>query len=562
MTLPNRPRASNIDDGTTRDGGDGDYFGNRFAKETVTLRKLKFSDDRKKPCVNTFRLFPAPDPTAPGVFQPTRIPADEPGARPLLTDFIQRFLVFRGGSPGVTYILYNPDEHPGASKDDMKWRFPATVICGAVATARKRNEGEVYWQALMDGDKGKSAVLKWPSWMYLAFGALYELGSESLTEAPLGLDPNGKPLLLDLGNDTGSKVHALCSQLRVQYEALATHGGLPDESEVPTNKLYRIGDPIALDKGVFFRAFGLNSPDPRALDDKLPDPPRRFDLPAEEKKQNFGFDVYAVKTFAGLTPDLSAYADVLWPKLGPISGQLIFLTAEEQVAIMAERLKRPDGRPALDLLEYAFRNRDEEDDWLDAIPETVRNRARGRTTSVPGAQTTAAPRVRPAPPVQHETRALASVPVDDDEDEDDGAAEARRMARRQPATRPDVSVPVPPVETAAAPTAAAAPAAAPFAPRIKAATPAPSGENEDEDDTTPAATPGAGDDDEDALPETRPAPRQGRSAGKEQQFLEPPPPTRPAAPAPVTAPVPGAASSNASRDALAALKARQRPTPK
>ncbi len=379
-----RPRASNIDDGTTMDGSGGSYFGNRFAKPTVTPVKLKFDKDPKKVVVNTFRLLPVPDPEAPGEFYPTRFEAEIPGAKPLNSDWIMRFPAFRGGDPGVTFFLYNPEDHPGQPFDDLKWKYPSTVLVHAVSKAAKNDEGKVYWQALTDGAAGKGgkgtpARLKYPQWMYLAYGLGYEFGGDELYSPPVGLDSSKPPVLFDLGADTGKRVFTLSSLLRKEYADLEAHGTLP--TNVPVNKLFKIFDPIALAKGVFFRAFSRDTKDPRPAERKAPDAAAYFDLPPDAKAPSYGYEVYAVKTYNGETADVSAHASQLWKRLKPIQSQLIFPTAEEQVVILSERIKDPNGRPALDLFEYAFHGRDEEDDWLRAIPESVRNAYKGKVTS-------------------------------------------------------------------------------------------------------------------------------------------------------------------------------------
>jgi hypothetical protein len=512
-----RPPASNCDDGRTENGvrrGKGDYFGNMFAKDTVRPEKVNaYGKNVKKEEVNTFRLFPIPDPETPGEFYPARIEAEVPGAAPVNTAYIEKFMTFRGGNPGVTFICYDPDEHVGEKWEDLKWTLPAPVLTYAVARAVKENEGEVWWQGLTkrDNAKGRPPVLAYPDWMHVAYGCLYQRGEENW-ETAHGLDPqDGRPVLLDLGKDVGQRTKWLCDLLKEEYRDLADNGGLPDD--VAINKLFEIMSPVAFKKGVFFRAYSVASKDPRVAEDRAGAKVRRWSL-AEEKAREAGYTVYAAREFAGHEVDISEYSAKLWKQLRPIHSQLIFPTPEEQVEILAKHVTDPNGRPAIGLLRYAFQDREEGDLWLSAIPSEVKAVAKGKVTSLP------------AP------KAAREAPVADEDDEDEDDAPARPLGRGGKG-KADASVPSHPVDEdededgeeeakpARAPKAAAKKPAKPAKPKA----PEPD-DDEDEDTATSAIVSGHDmeDDDEDDEDEDDAPPAKSKTVTGNRARAKPPEP--------------------------------------
>lgn len=391
-TQPRRPRASNSETGMMDESSSNKlYFGNKFTKPSVQPARLRSVKDPKKLFPNTFRLLGIADPDNPGKFDPPRVAADEPGAAPMLTDFIESYLFARVGDPGINFILFDPLDHPNESADSLKWKYPLTLIYQGIKNAGKANEGEVWWQTLITGgNNNKPAVVTFPKLAFFAYAAIYEQG-DTAYETPLGLDPAEPPILLDLGSMAGRAIRGLCKQLKPEYAKVFEGGGsVPDD--VAINKLFEIFNPIAVKTGVFFRAYGVDSKNLLAYARKK-DPEAKIWTPAAvdedtTKKGSLGYEVFAQKTINGEPASIEDQASWLWKRLKPIREHLIFPTAGEQVDMLSRVIKDPSGKPAVKLLQYVFesgtKNRDVDTEaWLADIPSEVLAMAKGRVTSLP-----------------------------------------------------------------------------------------------------------------------------------------------------------------------------------
>ena len=485
-------RHSNIDDGRTKDDDSGrGYPGNFLFKPTCEPQRLAFPEKDKKtgradptqPAVNTFRLLPEPDPGTPGKFRPAR-EYDSYG-QPVRNGYFERYMVARVRGMGpkaktAVFAVYDPDAHIGEDGNQVKFDYPMHRLMVGIKKAGDANKGEVYWQKLVAKDNRDA--LKYPNWTYLAFGLIYNRGPKENYDPPLGLEPRGKAPILDLGMHVGNQVRSILSLAKPEHAFRFEEGH--HDPEVPVSKLFEVGNPVSLDGGVFFRAFGKESLDPRRAEryvvedartgrlkmtvDEFGDPkpvlrkdaPLFWDPDPDAAKGDFGYDVYACKSFVDnqgrvISPkiDKARYGESLWKRLQtPIHDHLIFLPAEEQAALIAKTLTQLDGKYCVDLLEYAW---DGHQDWIDAIPDEVRREFAGRVTVQGGYDDRRAVRDGLAPQGPARGYADPAVPgmpgrpapvvtaaaEDDDEEVDEDEAAAKAPARGARPTPPPAATP-------------------------------------------------------------------------------------------------------------------------
>ena len=366
------------------------YYGNKFCDDRlVSPMKCAWTTDPTKELVTTYRLLPAPDPASPNQFLPARF-------GPLSDDiypWLNCFYAWRsGGNPNETFLLYDPyaPEYEGRTGETIKWELPAFQLYLAIGRAKKAGAGKVWWQSLNDGQQGKSAIIKRPEFMYLAYAAIYEHGDDSHVASPLGLDPNKRPVLLDMGADIGKTIAALVNIRRKEFA-----DDIPED--LPINKAFRVVNPVGVKSATIFRTFAVESHDPRTLTKKAafkgePLPPQGTCLdidaptaPGEPRLKRAGFHTYALKEHGGISTSIEAEAGSLWRRLKPLSnvnegGVLLFPTIEEQVRILS-RIVVHDNKPALDFFEYAFADHSE---WLNMIPDSAWALYRGRVSVAPG----------------------------------------------------------------------------------------------------------------------------------------------------------------------------------
>lgn len=425
QTTTQRRRGATIR--ATRDDRTTGYTGNLFCDESlVTPMKCFWDTDRKKEAITTFRILPEPDPDHPGKFMPGRMSVE----RQDYSGWIMRYLAWRScGDPPITFFLFDPQDpqYLGRNKREIEFEMPACTLSMAINQAKKAGRGKPHWYALTEGRKDKGPIIKRPNWMYVAYAAVYEHGPEGVHwDAPLGLGKKAKPILLDMGSDIGQTVIEIVEKRKAEYDGVDA----PDGTDY--GQVYFIRDPVSVENGVFFRAFSMKSKDPRREEKKGPNPPKIINPPAPEdsdREKMQGFHCYAARSpYKGHSASLAGREKELWDKLKPFTsvengGIFKFPTVEEQVALIAQHVVW-EGKPCIDLLEYAWEDRHPE--WVAAIPDDVRDRYKAKKVVAPKAEYDEDEDEededdREATRRKARTRAAAA---DDDDDEEDDADEA------------------------------------------------------------------------------------------------------------------------------------------
>jgi hypothetical protein len=367
-----RPTQINLTRGE-RDPRSQSVRGNFYINpELADLRRLLYKEDSDAQAVTTFRLLPAIQEGTPGQFRPAR---DVDRYRePYLTGWIQEYVAFK--TAGCTFLCYDPRSSPSEIWETLKWDVPSFVLPLAAAAARKAKKAKIDWLYAMQRQDGPQA-LDFPKPIYLSFAAIYAQGA-NLFDPPLGY--GGKPLVLNLGADAGKQIVAMALEPKPEYK-----DGIPHD--VPPQKTFAMRDPVRADRGVFFRCFSKDSHDPRPDERRIPGSPQWWDPPLEEKPSPKGYHCYAVRSFGDQEAAIpEAVRDQIWETLPGLDEVLLFPSAEQQVALMAQYV-RVGGKPLLDLFEYAFA--DKHPSWLAAIPEDVWREYRGTVSVAPGGRSTA-----------------------------------------------------------------------------------------------------------------------------------------------------------------------------
>jgi len=349
------------------------YSGNRFCNaDLVSPFKISWGDPGV-PMTTSFKIMPALDPDT-----GKPLPWKEVAAPGDFTPWIKKYMAVRGGgSPGQTYILYDPADYADQQERDVIWQYPAKVLIGAVGKAAKANVGEPVWQSMIKGSQSSGAIIKQPQFMYLVLGSVIETKSE-MVSVPSGL--NGTKLsLIDLGSGLGNDIARESDRLR--------EGEVYDENidDIKTlRKMFEHGNIVSLKTGPIVRAWPGESPDPRVS--KVATQERRSlatmkqkaaahgsTQTSEKKGFNFYFDHECKMLADGI--DFSGVQDELFAAIHPIEDCIKIATIEQQIEYLTRGTIDPTtGRPAMKLFEYAFADRD---DWLAMIPEDVIKRAKG-----------------------------------------------------------------------------------------------------------------------------------------------------------------------------------------
>lgn len=384
-------RRSNIYGRTAESEQTGGYRNANMFKSTCTPDRMYWDDkaDKTAEVVTTFRLLP--EFGADGSFYPARELNDQ--GLPDLSAWIDRYYCFKlpgaKGRPGGGYIVFDPDD---MSVDLGRVRFenPASMILQGIKNAMKAEEGGKYWGYLVH--KENRDRIEWPNWNYFSYALMYGRGEKERHDPPNGLRPGDKkPVVLHMNKQVGEGITRIVNLTREGMEgvlegALDPDAALDDYFEAP--------DPVDLRAGLLFRAFMIKGKNPlkalRAAEDEGRKVPWYLDVPRgeDETAGKVGYDVFAMQaaTLRGARdePDMKikpAVPEVQWEALArrhamPIRDHLLFPDQAEQVRLLVEHIRKPDGGYCGDLFRYVFQDQAELIDVVESSLGHVEARTR------------------------------------------------------------------------------------------------------------------------------------------------------------------------------------------
>jgi len=374
-------------------GRERKYVGNFFANtDLVEVSKLTYNtknaeDPKTKRPMNTShswtftRILPTRDDYNPDVWAPDVHPGQEVG------QWIRSFQMFKGGDTRkINLILWDPYD-----SDYNRGQNPAVLLRNNINKAYKAGTAPAGSERLLFSKaalKQKNIAVEESDDSYDKFStpldynkpnffvrALVVQRGEVAEEPIKGLQPEDKPLLLDLGSQAGT--------------GLITDFIKAGVEEHPYS--------FAIENGIYHCFF-------RKGDD--PDTQDRF------RKLELGYDVKTADRPEFPGPDLSDFHEILYPKLVPFSNVFYIYDDEQQAELIAQSFQ-------WEPLEYAWRERKDYYNIAKSVHKPV------TTVEMPATMngTTGVVETRPAPvvpatpvrqwttPKQPETTAVSNPPV-------------------------------------------------------------------------------------------------------------------------------------------------------
>lgn len=402
---------SSVDSTATEQRGSFKFFKGEHSDKIVFV-KPKYSTDKKP--LTVFRPFPCRSFRNPKGFEPYR---KDPGGKNFLGYWVKRLqVVMNVGNPGISYICHNPKD--GMFDDRL---HPYGVIQRAVRYAVKKGQGKadnwqaflgrppevepdaaatLKWTGMLEGGKGKGAVLPRATELFLMQGMLLVDDSKKTFgdgKAPIGWGEN-PTCVFGLTQGVGNHLMKLLNEENESFR------GAPDDFE----KRYKNGDPVSPETGRFIYVYPKGG-DPRQ--GQYQSAPVDVDPYSQtggghrgggggDKKEEVGFschlDTKYEKTSAVMKQDQQKamllqkwmHWDDAYDATGRkvVSGLLHYPSYAEQAQMLARVL------PA-DMIVYAFYG--EHNEWL--TPELRKKAVESRSVPVQGISPGNGPNVSHAP---------------------------------------------------------------------------------------------------------------------------------------------------------------------
>lgn len=370
------------------------YRGNHFCREDLVRPiKLAFSD---KPVhsTTTLRLLSSPYNDPKVLWEPWRFSGlsvkDD-----ALGDWIRTYRAARGvGSPAITYFLYDSAKGSAADNKEKFYTNPYWVLFKRCHDAKKNSVRSAPLDLInlltTKTDESYSQIPP-PADMYIARGLVYERGAKDkdgkeplIFDPPLGLLPDDPRIpLIDLGPQLGQCVLDSCDEL-INEEDEEELLGLEEDGNFDWAQFFKVGDPVGLDHGVFWRAFPAKAIDPRETKTN-----RRRGASLGEARggrtDKIGYEAYYTTEFNGLSPDVSEHADLLRQRVKSWDEMLLFHEENDQIAKLCSAIRARDpqnkkgpGALVLNLFDWAWGP--EYPEFVQAIPEELWDRYRAKAS--------------------------------------------------------------------------------------------------------------------------------------------------------------------------------------